>query len=342
MKKPTQVPIPSRGRGWRTVALTLLIPVSLWTVAALGLDMKPTWARSLAVAGYLGMVGALFVSVQNSWRRLGPWLALNVLVIVWWLNLKPSANENWAPEFARQAWSEQTGERVTIHDVRNFTYRTETDFTVNWETRTIDLSQIQGADLFLTHWGVPLIAHSMVSFRFADGTYLATSIEARRTVNQEFSALRGFFRQFQVSYLISDERDVVRLRTNYRHDEEVYLYRTRLKPADARALFQSYLGWMNAARARPQWYNALTRNCSTPITIYLAKTGVGGISRWDLRGVLDGSGDKMLYELGDLVGDNLPFAELKRQAWINPAAHAADTASDFSQKIRANRAGFGP
>lgn len=230
---------------------------------------------------------------------------------------------------------------MVVHEVRNFSYRTEKDFTANWETRTIDLRQVAGADLFLTHWGVPFIAHSMVSFRFADGTYLATSIEARRTRSQEFSAFRGFFRQFQVIYLIADERDVVRVRANYRQGEEVYLYRTRLTPADARALLEVYLGWMNATRAQPQWYNALTRNCSTPMTSFLARARVGGISRWDWRGVLGGSGDKMLYQLGDLAGDDLTFDQLKRKAWINPAARSADAAQDFSRKIREGRPGFG-
>jgi hypothetical protein len=269
-------------------------------------------------------------------------VALNAAIVGWWLLLTPKVDQDWAPEFARAPWAEQTGDRVVVHDVRNFTYRTEHDFTPNWETRTYDLSRILGADLFLIRWGAPLIAHTIVSFRFDDGTYLATSIEARRTTTQEYSALRGFFRQFQVSYLVADERDVVRLRTNYRKNENTYLYRTRLTPADARGLLEAYLGWMNAAHERPEWYNALTKNCSTPMTAYLAKAKIGGISRWDWRGILDGSGDKMLYELGDLAGDQLPFEQLQRQAWINPVAQKAGDDAHFSAAIRAGRAGFEP
>ena len=179
----------------------------------------------------------------------------------------------------------------------------------------------------------------MVSFQFSDGTWLAASIEARQADGQDYSAFRGFFRQYGLIYLLADERDLVRLRTNYRHGEEVYLYHTRTTPADARHLFLAYLGWMNAARTQPQWYNALTENCSTPFLRYLSRARIGGISRWDWRGVLGGSGDRMLYQLGDLAGA-LPFDELQRQAWINPAAQAAHDAPDFSRRIRANRAGF--
>jgi len=312
-----------------------------WALMALWLDMRPGWLRIPSVIVYLVVAGTLFLWTDLAVWRWAVWIALNGGVIGWWLRLKPPLGQDWAPEVAHMPWAEQTGDRVILHDVRNFEYRTETDYTGHWETRTIDLRQILGADLFLTHWGPPLIAHSIVSFRFADGTYLATSIEARRTRTQKYSALRGFFRQFQLIYLIADERDVVRLRTNYRNGEDVYLYRTRLKAADARALFEGYLGWMNMTRAQPQWYNALTKNCSTPMTSYLAKANVGGISRWDWRGVLDGSGDKMLYQLGDLEGDGLPFDQLKRQALVNPAARAADGAADFSQRIREGRAGFG-
>lgn len=324
------------------IAVTLLVIISCWAVTALSLDLHPLWLKVVAVTAYVAIAAGLLRWPAGGRWRLAAGLGLNGLVIGGWLTLRPAADQVWAPEFARQPWAERTGQRVVLHEVRNFSYRKEHDFTVRWETREVDLEQIIGADLFLTRWGVPLVAHAMLSFRFADGRYLATSIEARRTATQEFSAFRGFFRQFQVSYLLADERDVVRLRTNYRTGEEVCLYRTRLKPVDARALFEAYLGWMNAARLRPEWYNSLTRNCSTPIIAYLADAGIGGISRWDWRGVLDGSGDRMLYQLGDLAGDDLPFDQLKRQALINSAARRFDAAGDFSARIRAGRAGFEP
>jgi len=324
----------------RPTAWAVLLPLSLWSSAALAYDLHPY--GGVAAFGFDGLVIAHVARSRRDPWALSLWLVLNLLVIAWWLALRPPANPSWAPEFARAGWAERAGDRVTLHDVRNFSYRSETDFDVRWETRTIDLDRVVGADLFLTHWGVPLVAHSIVSFRFDDGTYLATSIEARRTTTQAYSALRGFFRQFEVSYLLADERDVVRVRTNYRAHEEVYLYRTGLKPGDARLLLVDYLGAMNAVHDRPEWYNALTRNCATPMIGFLARAKIGGISRWDWRGILGGGGDKMLYDLHDLADDGLPFDALRAQAHINDAARAADQAPDFSGRIRAARAGFAP
>ncbi|HMJ60602.1 MAG TPA: DUF4105 domain-containing protein, partial [Bryobacteraceae bacterium] len=178
------------------------------------------------------------------------------------------------------------------------------------------------------------IAHAIVSFEFADASHLATSIEARKTVGQEYSAIHGFFRQFQTIYLISEESDVVRVRTNYR-GESVYLYRTQTTPRDAQNLFRHYLEWVNQAREHPEWYNAVTSNCATNFVLYLAKAKIGGISPWDWRTLFVGKGDELLYEKGDLAGD-LPFAELKRRALIREKPGAAD----FSRQIRVNRPGF--
>jgi hypothetical protein len=340
-KKPKRAPV--RRRRIAGIAASVVLSIlSLWSLAAIAMDLRPGWLKAVALMGYVSALGALWLWKNGGAYRFVCGVALPAVIVAWWLRLTPKADQDWAPEFGRAPWAEQTGDRVVIHDVRNFTYRTEHDFTPHWEIRTYDLSHVVGADLFLIRWGAPLIAHTIVSFRFDDGTYLATSIEARRTQTQEYSALRGFFRQFQISYLVADERDVVRLRTNYRKDENAYLYRTRLTPVDARGLLEAYLGWMNAAHARPEWYNALTKNCSTPMIAYLAKARIGGISRWDGRGILDGSGDKMLYELGDLAGDQLPFEQLKRQAWINPVAQKAGDDARFSEAIRAGRAGFGP
>jgi hypothetical protein len=251
-----------------------------------------------------------------------------------WFSLKPNDNRNWQPDVARLPWAEVAGDRATIHNIRNCDYVSETNYTPRRETKTVQLSDIRGVDLFLSYWGTNWIAHAIVSFEFADGTHLAASIEARKTVGQEYSAIRGFFRQFQTMYLISEERDVVRVRTNYR-GESMYLYRTLTTPADARGLFAHYLEWMNQARHRPEWYNALTANCATSFVSYLAQAKVGGISRWDWRTLFVGKGDELLYEKGDLATDGLPFPELKQRALIHKTSDA-----DFPRQIRLNRPGF--
>ncbi|MDB6095212.1 MAG: hypothetical protein JWM32_2774 [Verrucomicrobia bacterium] len=325
--------------GWR-IALTLLWGLSVWSLATLALDRRTAGIKIIGVIAFVVLVAAIFRFNPGSGKKTAASLLLNVAIMGWWFTLRPSGRGDWAVDVSRLPWAERSGDRVTLHDVRNFSYRTESDYDARWETRIVDLSAIVGADLFVTHWGVPLVAHSIVSFRFRDGSYLATSIEARKTKGRSYSAMRGFFRQFEIIYLVADERDVVRLRTNYRKGEEVYMYRTRLTPADSRRLFEAYLGWMDRARTHPDWYNAVTANCATDMISFLSREKIGGLSRWDLRGLLAGDGDKMLYDLGDLAGSEVPFDELKRQAHINAVARAADSAPDFSGRIRAGRPGF--
>jgi hypothetical protein len=261
-------------------------------------------------------------------------LAAFVFVLLWWLTLKPSNDRAWQPDVAQTAWAEIDGDHVTIHNVRNCDYRTEGDYTPRWETRSFDLSQIRGMDIFFTYWGSPWIAHPVVSFQFGDHDYIAMSIETRKEVGEVYSAVRGFFRYYELIYTVSDERDVVRLRTNYRKGEESYLFHTLATPEHARATFLNYLKKINRIRNRPEWYNALTNNCTTNIA------ALAGEPQWDWRVLLNGRADQMLYERGDLATGNLPFAQFKEQAHINAAARAAGDDPDFSRRIREGRAGF--
>ncbi|HBE88578.1 MAG TPA: hypothetical protein DDW67_05485 [Elusimicrobia bacterium] len=252
----------------------------------------------------------------------------------WWLTLKPSNDRDWQPDAARTAWAEVDGNAVTVHNVRNFDYRAETDYDQRWETRSYDLSRIRGVDLMFTYWGSPRIAHVVVSFPFGGGEYLAFSIETRRERGEEYSNFRGFFRQYELMCVAADERDVARLRTNYRKGEETYLYRTTATPEYARGLFLGYIERLNRLHQKPQWYSTLTNNCTNNIA------ALAGEPQWDWRVVFSGLADRMLYDQGKLETGGLPFEEFKAQAHINQAARAADKAADFSARIRAGRAGF--
>ena len=127
---------------------------------------------------------------------------------------------------AQEPWAEINGDEVTLHNVRNCDYRTETDYTPRWETRTVRLSQLTGIDLAINYWGSPWMAHPIASFQFADAPPLCFSIETRKEIGESYSAIGGLYRQFELIYIVADERDVIRVRTNFRHGEDVYLYRT--------------------------------------------------------------------------------------------------------------------
>jgi hypothetical protein len=217
-----------------------------------------------------------------------------------------------------------------FHNVRNCDYRTETDYTPHWEMRTVRISQITGIDLAINYWGSPWIAHPVVSFQFADAPPLCFSIEIRKKLGQTYSTIGGLYRQFELIYIVADERDVIRLRTNYRN-EDVYLYRTTVSPAQARERFLEYIHSLNALRNKPSWYNAITTNCTTSIrTQHPPKERVP----WDWRILLNGKGDELLYERHFIVTGGFPFAELKGRSLIDGRARAANDSPDFSNLIR--------
>ncbi len=241
------------------------------------------------------------------------------------------------------AWAEiaDDGDTVTIHNFRLCDYRAEFDYTCQWLTKTVKLSDLRGIDISLTHWGSPYIAHPIVSFWFGDDTFVAASIETRKEVGEGYSAVRGFFRQYELIYLFADERDIVRLRTNFRTGEDVYLYHTVAKPEWSRKLFLEYIRQANLLREHPAWYNALTLNCTTAIFTSVAKIGPlpNGTSRHDWRILLNGKSDEMLYDGGNFAS-KLPFPQLKDAVHINDMARQANNSPDFSVLIRKGRPGF--
>ena len=324
------------------IGLLWLIVAGLtaWAAAALYVDLPVQGAGLSAAIVYLTTLAAALVLIPGSWRKVAACVVGFVAVLAWWLTLAPSNDRNWQEDVSQTPWADIDGDKVTIHNVRNFDYRTETDYTPHWETRSYDLKNIRGADLFITFWGSPWIAHPIVSFQFGDGDHVAFSVETRKEVGEEYSAFRGFFRQYELIYIIADERDLIRLRTNYRVGEEVYLYRTTASPEATREIFLSYLQSANELHQKPAFYNAITSNCTTNIRIHTKAVAGSTPPPWDWRLLLNGKGDEFAYQNGRLAGD-LPFDELKRQAHINDAARAAGQSDQFSRLIREGRAGFG-
>jgi hypothetical protein len=252
------------------------------------------------------------------------------LVLAWWLTLKPLNNRDWQPDVAVLASADVRGNQVTVHNIRNCDYRTEMDFETKYYDKTFDLDRLASADLYMVYWGSPNIAHTMVSFDFTGGDYLCFSIETRKQKGQGYSAIKGLFRQFELIYIAADERDLVRLRTNYRQGEEVYLFRLNSSREQIRTLFLDYLRRLNDLHQTPEWYSAVTDNCTTSIRNQRA---AADRAPWDWRMLFNGHGDELLYEHG-VIDTNLPLAQLKQKCHINEKARAADKAPDFSQVIR--------
>ena len=318
-------------RGLRyLVVVPAVLLVAAWSSAAIWFDGPPQrqLAAVLAALPALGVIASLIW--LRGWRALGAALLVPALVIGWW-NAIPASNErDWLAEVARLPAATFDGDSVTIRNVRNFDYRSETDFTERWEERTYDLDQVVGVDFFLSYWGSPWIAHTIVSWEFADGRHLAVSIETRKEKGEAYSAVRGFFREYELYYVVADERDVIRLRTNYR-GEEVHLYRLKTPPAAARAILVDYLEEVNRLVEQPKWYNAMTHNCTTTIRKHAQHVAPG--NPWDWRILVNGKLDEVGYERGTF-DNSMPFAEARRRSDITARARAADGDPEFSQRIR--------
>ena len=311
------------------VFITAVIAI-VWAFGALWFD-APFGDANKILAGLMAAAAAIvLVVVRPFWRKVGLVAVLFGAVLLWWFTLKPSNDGDWQPDVAQTAWAEINGDEFTFHNVRNCDYRTETDYTPHWETRTVRLSQITGIDLAIDYWGSPWIAHPIVSFQFADAPPLCFSIEIRKTIGQSYSTIGGLYRQYALIYVVADERDVIRLRTNYRN-EDIYLYHTVVPPDRARERFLEYVNSLNALHTQPRWYNAITANCTT--SIRRQRPGKERMP-WDWRILLNGKADELLYKHGAFATGGLPFAELKARSLINDRAKRADASPDFSQLIR--------
>jgi len=310
-------------------------------MAALYFDFSRPGREWLPPAIYLVLLILFLAIAKGRVSRTAASFTGFLIVLVCWLSLKPSNDRQWQSNVSQTPWAEINGDRVTIHNFRNCYYRAEAEFTCEWLTKEVFLSQIRGIDFFVDYWSSPWIAHPIISFQFGESDYVAASIEARYQIGQGYSPIRSFFRQFTIIYVIANERDLIRLRTNYRSGEKVYLFHTTSSPQWSRDLFLQYLRQANLLRDDPRWFNAITNNCTTSIFANMAASGhmAAGGSPYSWWVLLNGRAPERLYRGGYFAG-KVPFSELKAQAYINPVANTVNDAPDFSQRIRKNRAGF--
>ena len=292
--------------------------------------VRKGFAWGYAVVGLAAIVALAVRRIR--WPAFAAYAVAFVLVLVAWNMATPRNDRDWQPEVAVLPYATIKGDLVTVHNIRNFDYRTETDFTPAYYDRTFDLRRLDRVDLLSVYWMGPAIAHLFVSFGFGDDR-LAVSIEVRKTRSKEYSTVAGFFRQFELVYIAADERDVIRVRTNYRKSppEEVYMFRTVAPIENGRRVFLDYIADMNRIKDQPRFYNTLTTNCTTMILAHTTMNPGHLPLSWKV--LLSGYAAEYAYDRGRL-DRSLPFEELKRRGHINARAQAADKSPDFSRLIR--------
>jgi hypothetical protein len=303
-----------------------------WATLAIYYSNLPwPWVRlALAVAFAAFGVWALWITR----RPRMPWVFAGLFLVVcaWWATILPSHDREWRKEVAVMPRAVVDGDRVRIMDVRDFDYRTRDDFTVRYKEREVSLSHLTGVDFYVAFWAEGPIGHTFLSFIFDNAPPLSISIETRPEVGEGFDPLASMFKQFELIYVVGDERDLVRLRTNFR-DEQVFLYPLTISPEAARRLFLVYVERINELYDKAEWYHLLSNSCTINIVRYANVAGrTGGL---DIRHVLNGWVDRYFYNVG-LVNTSLSFAELRRRSNITEVSRSAGNGDDFPQRIRAN------
>jgi uncharacterized protein DUF4105 len=311
----------------------LVTAMTLWGTGMLYFSpfLPEAW-RPYGSGAYVLLTLLAFLFLPRRGRTaLGALAVFGILVFIF-LRIPASNDRDWQPEVANAPFATIKGDMITIHNVRNFNYRSESDFDARWENRTYDLSKLNSADIIAVYWAGKAIAHVMVSFGFAGKDFLAVSIETRKEKGESYSTLAGFFRQYELYYVVADERDVVGVRTTYRQpQEDVYIYRTRAPLRNIRRIFLDYVKTMNEMHERPRFYNTLTTNCTTSILMHTRMNPGSPPLSWKV--LLSGYVPDYLYDLGK-IDNTMPFVELEKLSHVNTRAHAADKDPAFSQRIR--------
>lgn len=340
---PPQSPARRSHRLARGLLALLILLGTAWGALALWFQLPRASALAVGAAwSILGVATALASSTgpgrQYAYGTGAAFTVAAILLLAWWQSLTPSHDRAWADDVARLLEADIDGDRVTLRNVRNFDWQTEARYAARWETRHYDLGRLQSADLILSYWMGPHIAHTLVSFGFDDGRKLVFSLEIRKERQEAFSAVGGFFRRFEQVMIAADEHDIVKTRSNVRR-EDVYLYRLHARPEQLRLLFRQYLEQAEQLRRAPAFYNTLTSNCTT-IVFDLARRITPGLPV-DYRLLLSGHLDAYAYDQGALA-PGYSLAQLRRLGYIDTRARQADGADSrgFSQAIRTHVPGI--
>lgn len=315
----------------------VLAAIGTWSALALAYlgprddTVRNMLVTAVAIAAVAAM--AALALPRWRWRGLAGLLVVFATVLARFFSVEPSNERDWQADVAVLPYAEIDGDSITVRNIRNFDYRSETDYTPAYYDKRFDLDKLEGVDLVAVYWMGPAIAHTFLSFSFANDEHLAISIETRKEKGEGYSTVAGFFRQYEIHYVVADERDVIRLRTNYRRDppEDVYVYRLKGPLENGRGVFLAYMKQINALRQQPDFYNTLAGNCTVDIWFNTLDNKTHLPFSWKV--LASGYVPEYLYEAGRLES-GVPFSELQRRAHVNARAQAADAAPDFSQRIR--------
>lgn len=323
----TEHKMPARSlKKWILPTLTGLF--AIYASAALyysTLEPEPLRLGTTAICALLFILTGL---IRKTRQRCAIRLGMVTCFFIWFYTDQPSNTRDWAGEYAVLADAVQEGRIIHVHNIRNFSYKTESDYTPHYYNADFNLDHLSSIDLITSYWSGDSIAHVFLSFGFDDGRHLAVSIETRRQKKFAYSTIAGFFHHYELTYVTADERDLIGVRTDIRK-ERVYLYQLELSPQTREAVFKNYLTEIHQLNTQPRWYNTLLDNCTTEI---LARANARTRYRLDWRVLLSGYTASLAYDL-ELLNTHYDFATLHRLSRIIRPENATPD-ENYSNEIR--------
>lgn len=335
---PTAPPTPRRSLlGWCVRALLSLVAAILilgmlgWCVLAIHFSNLPGAQLRTAAAALFGVAWMATFMFKRRRGRTALWfLGAFAAIVAWWSFMPASNDRTWLPEYAKMPHAEIDGDLVTVHNIRNFDYRSETDFDAAYHDKTFDLRDIESVDFVGSHWGIKNVIHTMLTFGFRGGEHVALSVETRREVDEPQTALRSLFKQYELIYILADECDLLRLRSNFRK-ENLYVFPTTTTREQARTLFLATIAQINDLHQRPRFYNLLTDNCTTGLVPLVQS--IHPIKRFDWRYLLNAYSVLHAYDDGWIDNSLSPQDALKRYH-VNQYVEGHPECAGYSQRIR--------
>lgn len=259
-------------------------------------------------------------------------LLLIFAFIIAYISVSPTNTSDWSLDQQILPYAEISGTLVTIKNVRNFEYGSEHEYTPRYYTKTYDVSTIKSVDYIVEPFGdFSGAAHTFLSFGFEGGDYVSISVEIRKKKGQIFSPLKSLFKQYELMYVVADEQDVIKLRTNHRKDI-VYMYPTKIDHLHAKQLFLSMIQRVNELYDRPEFYNLITNTCTTNIVRHVNEISETKVP-FSYKVLLPGYSDRLAYDLG-LLDTVLPYDKIRERYIINDKVMKYADDKDFSIKIR--------
>ena len=315
---------------------------SIWLCFAVWIQEPLGWLFSRVLIGIwiafaLSVLG-IYISQHFFSRRKDViiYIIAFILSLFWYFSLEAKQDRQWNPEVAQALHYERQGDVITLHNVRNFKWNPDGSFQENWETRKFNLNDIQGVNIITSYWMGPQIAHTLVSFDFANAKPLTFSIEIRKEATEDFSAIGGFFRQFELSLIASDEKDIIYTRSNIR-GEQVYFFPINMAKPEMKALFEEYLSKSDELRKQAKWYNTLTSNCTTLVFDMVQAVSKQPLPS-DYRLLASGYLPNYLNDLG-AIDQNWDMKTWYQKAHVNPRTQEFSkfehqSSENYSQVLR--------